>query len=303
MLVAGLGAGVIGSRVATNQLPGMNDRPPGVSISLLTSSLIAPGAANLAVVGLAGGRLLDFIVDKLKGGKKMDLDVKERLRRIEKGKFSTNKGLKGRVNGSDSGHEGWNVKQFNIPNWLPAEMQYTMALGHIRKLIRSKTYNDVKKKWIPPGCQHPVVMHFAKEIVKSVGDGREQFKLCEAITQWTHSHVPYALEEDSDVDVYFHPALVLESMDSNGICMPVDCDDQTAVNASLAIAVGLQPYFCLIDQYADDRGYNHILTAVKLDKKYHSKLKHKPFYFIDTTSRELEYDRLPPFKRIRIEKV
>jgi hypothetical protein len=73
----------------------------------------------------------------------------------------------------------------------------------------------------------------------------------------------------------------------------------------MLMAVGLEPYFVLIGQSPDEIGYNHILCAVKLPKKYHDKLKKPPLFFLDSTTKpgSFEYDTLPPFKRMMIRKV
>jgi hypothetical protein len=303
MLAAGVAAGMVGSRAAQKALPDAFDgKFPGISASVLVSSSVVPQMANPAVTGLAAGRVIDFLVDKVAGGRKTKREeslgnLKRRLERIKQGRISMTE---------DKPYKKWDVKVYNIPNWLPTNIVYGMALDKIRGLIRNPSFNRVTKKWVPAAYMHPAVMYFAKEIVKNNGaDGREWLKICRGVAEWTHLHVPWTGEFLGAEDMFMHPGLVLETMDANGICMPVDCDCQVALNSAMLLALGIPVYFVLVGQYPDEPGYNHIICAVKMPKEYWGQLKHPPFFYIDSTIKpgRFEQDYLPKYHRIMVRRV
>lgn len=300
MLIAGAAAGIAGSRVVDKALPeAFAGKFPGLSASVLVSSSIVPQMANPVVTGLAVGRLFDFLIGKIGTKKKDDTsmgDLKRKLDNIKKGRISMTE---------DKPYKKWDVRVYDIPNWLPVDMVYGIALDKIRGLVRKPSFNRVTKKWVPAAYMHPATMYFAKDIVRNNGaDGREVLKVCRGMARWTHEHVPWTGEFMGSDDMFIHPGLVLETMDASGICMPVDCDCQVALNSAMLLSLGIQPYFVLVGQ-TDEPGYNHILTAVKLPKQYWGELKHPPFFYLDSTIKpgRFEQDYLPSFKRIKVRRV
>jgi hypothetical protein len=293
LLIGSVAGGAIGSQALHKYAPGAVNGFPATSTSVLLSSSVMPQSANPVLVGVSLGRIVDYLAGRITGSNDRQKQLQKRLEAVKEGKIK------------DRLYETWDTRVYNIPTWLPVDMQYDIALGKIRRLIKNTSYDRVEKKWVPPGMLHPAVVYWAKQVVKEAGDGRELLKICQVQQRWTYDHVPWTGEFLGDEDMFMHPGVILESMDESGKCMPVDCDCQAALNCSMLMAVGLEPYFVLIGQSPDEIGYNHIICAVKLPEKYHDELKKPPMYFMDSTQKpgHFEYDNLVAFKRLMIRKV
>jgi|GEM_PF-6671377 len=205
--------------------------------------------------------------------------------------------------------DNWDVHEIEIkPGNIflhSKEYQIDQLSKILSSLVTEKTYNRKINQWIPAGYKHPLVIYWAKKIVQDANvRGDDTIAVANAITTWVRQHVPYSFDPQSprmDEDYFWHPARILETLDSNtGKTLPFDCDCHSILTASMLMSLGYIPVFMLFAQ-AQPNFYNHIITSVVLSPKYLT-VPTYPYYPLETTAPLKPLDYMPKYlNRITLE--
>jgi len=152
-----------------------------------------------------------------------------------------------------------NMIRYSIPDYLPWSIKYAMLGDILLELIIKPTWNEEKKKYIPPGREHPDIINKAREIAKMNNlDGHDKIAVLRAIQAWVQDNINYVYDPRW-LDVFSHPYITLKK----GI---EDCDGHALLVAALGEALGIPMALALVGQLSKDH-FNHIMAAGLIDGK------------------------------------
>lgn len=174
-----------------------------------------------------------------------------------------------------------NIVRYNIPDWLPAHIQYNMLGDILTEIITKPTWNETKKIWIPAAREHPDIIEMARKIAyDNVLDGHDKIAVLKAIQSWVQDNIKYVYDPRW-LDFFAHPYITLRKKVE-------DCDGQALLCASLGEALGIPMVLMLIGQN-DDSHYNHILSGGVVDHKIY------PIETIPVLGKKMPFEWLPNF--------
>lgn len=107
---------------------------------------------------------------------------------------------------------------------------------------------------------HPMIRKLAENIIKMYGTESQNFlDECYAIGDWVKQVFPYA-KDAKGIEQLQDPITMIDKLKRKELYG--DCDDMALMISTLLLALGHQPYFCIVRYPQFNSGYQHIYICV-----------------------------------------
>jgi len=158
------------------------------------------------------------------------------------------------ANRAIAGMPAISIARYNIPEWYPDSLKYSIISDKLREIVVDDTWNAARQVWVPSGREHPATFVVGRKIMSENGlDGHDKTAVLAAIQAWIKDNIKYSYDSRF-LDQFVHPYLTL-------LLGAGDCDDQTLLACSLGEALGIEMRGKLISQYSDSpTRMNHIYS-------------------------------------------